>query len=153
LLAEIPRRRDPERVKRFGLGVAVVFAIVLVAGVCWVAIKKHNCNSRGVAFTGRVEGIEKDAHEHLKIGTDSAGVARFFERREIPSTIVGSTAYGTWYSFGCAPLGCGTDRAVVGVSVKLDNSGAVTEAPKVVGGYVDCSKPRTPQNGPMSSKA
>jgi hypothetical protein len=39
------------------------------------------------------------------------------------------------------------------VSGKLDNSGAVTEAPKVVGGYVDCSKPRTPQNGPMSSKA
>ena len=124
--------------KKFGLSVAVVWAIVLLAGGCWVAIKKYNCNRRSAAFTRRVEGIEKDAHEHLKIGTDSADVARFFERRDIPFTIVGSTAYGTLYSFGCAPLGCGTDRTMVGVSVKLDNAGAVTEEPKVVGAYMDC---------------
>lgn len=36
---------------------------------------------------------------------------------------------------GCAPLGCGADTAFVGVRVKVDGSGTVTEAPKVFGMY------------------
>jgi hypothetical protein len=79
-----------------------------------------------------------DANERLKIGTKKADVSQFFVENGIPFEISESEAIGTLRTSGCAPLGCGTDSALIGVRVKLDKAGAVTDAPKIVGMYTDC---------------
>jgi hypothetical protein len=89
-------------------------------------------------FARRVETIKQDAHERLKIGTKKADVSRFFAQHGIPFTIVDSQAIGTLRTSGCAPLGCGTDAALIGIRVKLDPVGTVTEEAITVGLYTDC---------------
>ncbi len=120
----------------------ITSSIVVVAAVSWFAIKLYRdqiaCNKRSAAFALRVESIEHDANEKLSIGTKSGDVARFFVEHGIPLQIVGSEAIGTLYTSGCGPLGCGTDSALIGLRVKLDSAGAVTEKPTVVGMYTDC---------------
>jgi hypothetical protein len=79
----------------------------------------------------------------LKIGTQKSAVARFFADHDIPFTIsdlAGTTyAIGTIYTSGCAPvLACGTDSALIGVRVRLDPEGTVTEEPTVADLYTDC---------------
>jgi hypothetical protein len=65
-------------------------------------------------FARRVESIEHDAHERLKIGTKKGDVSRFFAENRIPFTIVEFEAIGTLQTSGCAPLGCGADSALIG---------------------------------------
>jgi hypothetical protein len=122
--------------------VTITASIVVLAVVSWFAVKlcrdQIACNKRSAAFSLRVESIEHDANEQLSIGTKSGEVARFFAEHGIPFQIVQSEATGTLYTSGCGPLGCGTDSALIGVRVKLDSAGAVTEKPTVVGMYTDC---------------
>jgi hypothetical protein len=101
-------------------------------------VVKIACNKRGAAFALRVESIEHDANEKLSVGTKSGDVARFFVEHGIPLQIVESYAIGTLYTSGCGPLGCGTDSALIGVRVKLNSVGVVTEKPTVVGMYTNC---------------
>lgn len=57
----------------------------------------------------------------------------------MPFTVTESEATGTLYTTGgCAPLGCGTDRALIGVRVKIDADGTVSGEPVIVAFYVDC---------------
>ncbi|HEY2119083.1 MAG TPA: hypothetical protein VGH37_07860 [Candidatus Acidoferrum sp.] len=86
----------------------------------------------------RVESIKHDANETLLVGAKTGDVSRFFAEHGIPFEVVESEAIGTLYTEGCGPLGCGTDRALIGVRVKLDSAGGVTEKPEVVGMYTDC---------------
>src|SRR5882762_8732980 len=126
-----------------------------------------DCKKLSAAFARQVENIKEDAHERLKIGTKKADVARFFAEHSIPFTISEmvngmlcstkkadvarffaehsipftiseSEAKGTLWTSGCAPFGCSSDSALIGVSVKLDPAGAVTEEPTVIGMYTDC---------------
>ena len=133
---------DPDVVKTLKRRATITSSIVAVAAVSWFALKLGReqiaCNKRGTAFALRVESIGRDANEKLSIGTKSGDVARFFAEHGIPLQIVESEAIGTLYTSGCGPLGCGTDSALIGVRVKLDSAGAVTEKPKVVGMYTDC---------------
>jgi hypothetical protein len=82
----------------------------------------------------------------LKIGTKKADVTRFYTEHKIPFEVVswgfkdgGSEAMGTIETIGgCAPLGCGTDNALIGVRVKVDADGTVIGEPEVISIYSDC---------------
>jgi lysylphosphatidylglycerol synthetase-like protein (DUF2156 family) len=133
---------DPQVVKTLKRRGTIISIIVIVTATSWIAVRQYHdqnaCNRRSAAFVQRVESIRRDADEKLSIGTTSGDVAVFFAEHGIPFQIVGSEAIGTLYTTGCGPLGCGTDSALIGVRVKLDSAGAVTEKPTVVGMYTDC---------------
>ena len=115
-----------------------VAVIVVVAGLALLALKEYRCMLRGAAFARQGESLKRDAAKELKIGSNKNDVARFFTEHKIPFAILESEAYGSLRTPGCAPLGCGTDAAFIGVRVKLDEAGTVTEVPKVFGMYQDC---------------
>jgi hypothetical protein len=115
-----------------------VAVMVVIAGLGLFGLREYRCKLRGVGFARQVESLKRDAAEDLKIGTNKSDVARFFAEHKIPFAILESEAYGSLRTSGCAPLGCGTDAAFIGVRVKLDGAGTVTEAPKVFGMYQDC---------------
>jgi len=118
----------------------MVIAVVIVGIACGSSfgLKKIKCRQRGAVFARRVESVKHDANERLKIGTKKADVSQFFVENGIPFEILESEAIGTLRTSGCAPLGCGTDSAIIGVRVKLDAAGTVTTEPTVVGMYTDC---------------
>ena len=120
-------------------GVAIAAAIVLVAGISWSGINQYRCKQRNAAFSQHVKIVEQDAHKQLRVGTKKDDVGRFYTEHKIPFEVVGSEVIGTLYTAeGCAPLGCGTDNALIGVRVKVDADGTVTGELKVVGMYTDC---------------
>jgi hypothetical protein len=128
----------PDVVKTLKRRATIGSSIVVVVALSWLALRLFRdqiaCNKRGAEFALRVESIKHEANKKLSIGTKSGDVARFFKEHDIPLQI----AIGTLYTSGCGPLGCGTDSALIGVRVKLDSTGAVTEKPTVVGMYTDC---------------
>ena len=132
----------PDVVKTLIRTIQIGSSIVVVVALSWFALKLFRdqiaCNKRGAEFALRVESMRHDADEKLTIGTKSGDVARFFAEHGIPLQNAGSYAIGTLYTSGCGPLGCGTDSALIGVRVKLDSAGTVTEKPTVVGMYTDC---------------
>jgi hypothetical protein len=134
-----------EIVKTLKRTTTIVAAIVVIVGVSWFALKRIDCERRNAAFARKIEAIKQDAHEQLKVGTRKAEVSRFFAEHNIPFTIVSPEAFGTsqaigtlYTSGGCAPLGCGTDNALIGVRVNLDGTGTVTGEPTVIDMYTDC---------------
>jgi len=138
------RKQDTVVVRK---GVAIAAAIFLIAGISWFGIHRYRiarerlngCEKRNAVFNRRVEDIKRDAEEQLKVGANKAEITRFFTAHGIPFEITSSEAVGTLYTTGgCAPLGCGTDRALIGVRVKIDALGTVMDKPVVVGMYVDC---------------
>jgi hypothetical protein len=135
-------RSNPQTVQTLKRRAAITSSIVVLAVVGWFALKLSRdqiaCNRRNEAFQIRVESIKHDANETLSIGAKSGDVSKFFVEHRIPLDIVGSEAIGTLYTEGCGPLGCGTDRALIGIRVKLDLAGSVTGKPEVVGMYTDC---------------
>jgi hypothetical protein len=122
--------------------IAIATAVVVITVFSWFGLRDYRshigCERRGAAFKAQRESIERDAHEQLKIGTKKADVARFFAEHSIPFDFFASEARGTLYTSGCAPFGCGTDSALIGVSVQLSQAGTVTDEPKVVSLYTDC---------------
>jgi hypothetical protein len=122
----------------------VVVALVFVAGISRLELKRYRCKQRNAAFDQRVKIVEQDARKQLKIGTKKDDVARFYEEHKIPLQVVsfkgiGFVAIGTLFTVGgCAPLGCGTENALIGVRVKVDADGTVTDEPEVVNMYTDC---------------
>jgi hypothetical protein len=130
--------------KRIKSRVALALVIVLAGVVGWFGTKQYRCKRRNAEFSRRIEIVEKDAREQLKVGTKKDAVARFYEEHEIPFEVFrfddrAFQAIGTLYAVGgCAPLGCGTDDALIGVRVKVDAEGTVTEKPEVVDMYTNC---------------
>jgi hypothetical protein len=119
-------------------GLALVGAIIVIAGVAWYGIERYRCNRRRAAFARQVESLRQGTHEQLKVGTTKADVARFFTEHSIPLRIEGVYASGSIQTSGCAPFGCGTDSASISVHVRLDRTGSVTEEPTVSAFYTDC---------------
>jgi hypothetical protein len=85
-----------------------------------------------------VETLTREAHEKLKIGTKKDDVARFFAENGIPVTFSRDEASGTIYTSGCAPSGCGSDDALLGLRVKVDKAGTVVSEPVVGALYTNC---------------
>ena len=53
--------------------------------------------------------------------------------------MTGTEAIGTLYTTGgCSPFGCGSDRLLIGVRVRVDADGTVIGEPEVVSMYTDC---------------
>ena len=128
--------------------ILIAAGILMIAGVSLFglreALRRIDCNKRNAAFSLRVRNVEQDAHKQLKVGSRKEDVTRFYTEHEIPFEVVsftdvGSEAIGTLYTVGgCAPLGCGTDNALIGVRVRVDHEGTVTEQPEVISMYMDC---------------
>ncbi len=85
-----------------------------------------------------MKSLEQAALEQLKIGARKEDVVRFFAENKFPITFDHSSATGTIYTLGCSPNGCGTDEALIGLRVDLDESGNVKSKPVVVGMYTNC---------------
>jgi hypothetical protein len=122
---------------------AIFAVLVAIVGVSWFGLRQYNCQQRNAAFGREIEAIRQDAHAQIKVGTKKADVAQFFARHNISFNISQFTsseslASGFIKTSGCAPLGCGSDVAVINVRVRLDGAGAATEEPKVVGIYTNC---------------
>jgi hypothetical protein len=131
-------------VKQKNHQVAAAAVIVLVSMVGWFGTKQYRCNQRNVAYSRRIKIIEQDAREQLKVGTEKDAVARFYTEHKIPFEVVrsddaGSEVFGTLYTIGgCAPLGCGSDNALIQVRVKVDADGTATAEPKVTNMWTNC---------------
>jgi hypothetical protein len=119
-----------------------VFTAIVVALVCVLMTgcryRSTACKQRGAAYQVRVESLEQAALEQLKIGTKKEDVVRFFAENKFPLSFGKSGATGTIYTTGCSPFGCGTDEAVIDLSIELDEAGNVKSKPVVVGFYTNC---------------
>lgn len=137
--------QDTDAMKLLRLGITIV-AVIFVVVLGWFGVKQYNCQKRNAAFSRLIASIKHDAHEQLRIGTKKADVTRFYDTHNIPfefglepGTDRGYEARGTLITIGgCAPLGCGTDNALIGVAVKLDAEGTVIGEPQVVDMYTSC---------------
>jgi hypothetical protein len=112
--------------------------IVLVIGSVGCKSPDAACKQRGDAYYARVEALKRDAHEKLKIGTKKDAVIRFFTENGIPVTFSRDEAAGTIYTTGCSPSGCGSDDALLGLRVKVDETGSVVSEPDVGAIYTNC---------------
>lgn len=121
-----------------------IFAVLIATiGVSWFGLRQYNCQQRNAAFGRQIEAIKQDAHAQIKVGTKKSDVAQFFAAHNISFSISQFTsseslASGLIETSGCAPLGCGSDVAVINVRVRLDEAGAASEEPTVVGIYTNC---------------
>lgn len=135
--------------KPLSWSISVAAALVFAGSGC--AGMKLHCQQRNADLARRIESIKQDAHEQLKLGTKKADVARFYAEHKISfevvsrpfkdgeSEVTGNEAIGTLYTTGgCPPFGCGSDRLLIGVRVRVDADGTVVGEPEVVSMYTDC---------------
>jgi len=104
---------------------------------------KAGCKQRTEAYQARVEQLRKDAHEQLKIGTRQDVVQQFFNTHDLPFDVVRNgdhkEAIGTVYlQGGCAPLGCGSENALIGHRVELGLDGFLIAEPVIGSQFTDC---------------
>jgi hypothetical protein len=116
----------------------VLLASVLVSCSPFHRDQDAACKQRGAAYAARVRRLERDAHGELSIGTKKDAVIRFFQQNGIPVRFVGGEATGTIFTTGCAPDGCGSDTALIGLRVKVDDNGNVIAEPFVGALYTNC---------------
>ena len=112
-----------QKLKPATVGVIIVLLVNSVG--CLYRYHSAACKQRGAALDARIETLKREAHEKLKIGTKKDALIRFFAENGIPVTFDGREAGGTIYTTGCAPTGCGSDAALIGLRVKVDEAGAV----------------------------
>lgn len=126
--------------------IAIVAVIVLaVLGFAylqygWIFYRYHSaaCKERGKAYAATVEKLKRDARERLRIGTRKPEVMKFYQENGLPVSFDGREYEGTIYTEGCAPSGCGSDAALLGLRVKADSDGTVTGDPVVGALYTNC---------------
>jgi hypothetical protein len=126
--------------KRKLLPVIVWLVVVpLISSVgCHYRYHSASCKQREAAYNARVETLKREAHEKVKIGTKKDAVILFFTENHIPVTFSRDEASGTIYTTGCAPSGCGSDAALLGLRMKVDEAGTVLSEPVVGALYTDC---------------
>jgi hypothetical protein len=116
-------------------GVAAFMPCGLMTGCRY---RSAACKQRGVAFDAKVDALKRVAFSQLKIGTKKEDVVRFFAGNNFPISFDKFGASGTIHTQGCSPFGCGTDEALIGLGVELDEAGNVKSKPVVVGMYTNC---------------
>jgi hypothetical protein len=146
------------------LGIAAV-ALLAISSVSWFASNNFRvfvllagrgayfavhpsppqCKERAAEFQAKVELVQRDAKNSLKVGTNRDDVARFFASENIPLTLdqiaQDHKATGTLHFKGlaeCENFACGDDSSLIGVRVKVDSHGTVVSDPVVIGMYTDC---------------
>jgi|SRR5579862_697896 len=121
------------------MGASIVFlALALVNCFPFYRYQNAACKQRGSAYAARVEKLKQDVHEKLGIGTRRDAVVRFFAENGIPLTFERDEATGMINTTGCAPAGCGSDDAFMGLRVKVDSAGTVISEPVVGAFYTNC---------------
>jgi hypothetical protein len=128
------------------LGLLLLTMLVGCEGCLFYRYHSSACKQRGAQYAAKAEKLKRDAHESLKIGTKKEDVIRFFKENGLPVDFVklpepsGKVyeATGTIHVTGCAPSGCGSDDASLGLQVKVDEAGSVIAEPVVGGIYTDC---------------
>jgi hypothetical protein len=132
-------------VNKFRRTIATLIIIVVaitVASLGWFGLKYYrsriDCQRRREVHVQQIEDIRRDAEARLGPGTTKEDVARFFKDHSIRLFTSNNEATGTLETSGCAPWGCGSDAGIIGVRVKIDSAGTVTEAPTVVDLYTNC---------------
>jgi hypothetical protein len=150
--------------RRWKLGIAAI-ALPAIAAVSWFEVEDFRsfvylalrgvhfavhpvpsrCKKRAAEFKARVELLQRDAKNSLKVGAKKDDVAHFFASENISFTIdqIGQDheAAGTVYFKGiaeCENVACGDDSALIGVHVKVGIDGTVVSDPIVIGIYTDC---------------
>lgn len=120
--------------------VILVLVTVLVSCDACVLYRCHStaCKQGGAAYVARVEKLKRNSHQNLKIGTKKEDVIRFFAENDIPLSFLESEATGTIFTKGCAPSGCGSDDALLGLKVKVDKAGTVISEPVGDAIYTNC---------------
>ena len=118
--------------------IVCLLALSPVSAGCLYRYHNSACKQRGAAYDARVEKLKRDAHETLKVGTKKDAVIRFFKENGIPVTFSREEASGTIYTTGCAPSGCGSDDALIGLRVKVDQSGTVVAEASIGAIYTNC---------------
>jgi hypothetical protein len=118
--------------------VGLVIVLLISSVGCLYRYHSATCKQRGHAYSERVETLKREAHEKLKIGTKKDAVILFFAENGIPVTFYRDEATGTIYTSGCAPSGCGSDAALLGLRVKVDEAGTVVAEPVVGAIYTNC---------------
>jgi hypothetical protein len=118
--------------------IALVILLLISSVGCLYRYHSAACKQRGAEYNARVETLKREAHEKLKIGTKKDTVVRFFAENGIPVTLSRDEASGTIYTSGCAPTGCGSDAALLGLRVKVDEAGTVVSEPVVGALYTNC---------------
>ncbi|HEX7289183.1 MAG TPA: hypothetical protein VF532_23565 [Candidatus Angelobacter sp.] len=131
--------------KRILIATFAVLAVILLVGYVlfgWMFYRYQSpdCKQRGKAYGIRVESLKRDARTALRIGTHREDVIRFFQENGLPVSFdKGMSEYeGTIYTKGCAPSGCGSDDALLGLRVKVDSTGTVVGEPHVGAIYTNC---------------
>jgi len=126
--------------KRGPLPATAGLALVLMvnSGGCLYRYHDAACKQRGAALSASVEELKKEAHEKLKVGTKKDDVVRFFKENGIPVTYSREEVSGTIKTTGCAPSGCGSDDALLGLRVKVDQAGTVLAEPHIFSFYTNC---------------
>jgi hypothetical protein len=126
------------RVKLSPATVGLVIALSISSVGCLYRYHSVTCKQRGAAYSARVETLRRDANEKLKVGTKKDAVIRFFAENGIPVTFLRDEVSGTIYTSGCAPSGCGSDAALLGLQVRVDEAGTVVSEPVVGAIYTNC---------------
>jgi hypothetical protein len=131
----------------------IAVILLTLTGAAWIGLRHNIAKKREAAFTEKLneckrrdaeverqfEIIKRDASDQLKIGTGKVAIARFFASHGIPFTVSPSEVIGTLHTHGgCPPQGCGTDRYLIGVRVKVNTAGVAISDPVVVALYEDC---------------
>lgn len=133
--------------KRILIAIFVLAATLLVLGYRefgWMFYRYHSaaCKAQGKAFGERIRNLRRDAANRLKVGTQKEDVIRFYQENGLPVSFgksLNEYEYeGTITTKGCAPAGCGTDNAILGLRVKADSNGTVVAEPVVGDLYIDC---------------
>lgn len=134
--------RKMKRLIIVGACVALIFAggISAYRQFGWIFFRYHDaaCRQRGSVLASRYETLKRDAHTKLRIGTPREDVVRFFKEEGLPISFLRDEYAGTIYLNGCAPPGCGSDAALIGLRVKVDGDGAVAGEPDIGSIYTDC---------------
>jgi hypothetical protein len=130
--------------RRIVIGICTLVTLAILAWgywqFGWMFYRYHSaaCKQRGEAYSLRIENLKRDARERLRVGTPKEEVIRFYKENGLPISLYGDEYEGTITIDGCAPAGCGSDAAFLGLHVKADSTGAVASEPKVGAFYTNC---------------
>lgn len=118
--------------------VCLVVMLPFSSAGCLYRYHSAACKQRRAVYSARVEKLKRDAHGKLRVGTKKNAVISFFDENGIPVTFNRHEASGTIYTTGCAPSGCGSDAALLGLRVEVDETGTVVSEPVVGALYTNC---------------
>jgi hypothetical protein len=114
----------------------LLISLLITSVGCLYRYHSATRKQRGDAYRAKVETLKREAHERLRIGTKKDDVIHFFAENGIPVAFSREEASGTIHTTGCAPSGCGSDAALLGVRVKVDEAGTVVSVAGAI--YTDC---------------